>query len=88
MAYGEPFVGSCEAEVDYNGSIILGLPNDVFKTVIFPKMCKGMDNAAPLNSLCGWRLVSKGWNKMLFINVVWPILYISISLAQWGGHNA
>jgi hypothetical protein len=53
MAYGEPFVVSCEIEVNYNGNIILGLPNDVFKTVIFPKMCEGMDNAMLLSSLHG-----------------------------------
>jgi hypothetical protein len=45
MAYGEPFATSCEAKVDYSGNIILDLLDDVFKTMIFPKMCKGMDNA-------------------------------------------
>jgi len=51
MAYGEPFVASCEVEVDYNGTIIPSLLDDVFKTMIFPKMCEGMDNVALLNSL-------------------------------------
>jgi hypothetical protein len=53
MAYGEPFAASCEVKVNYSGNIILGLVDDVFKTVIFPKMCKGMDNAALLSSLYG-----------------------------------
>jgi hypothetical protein len=60
MAYGEPFATSCETKVNYSGSIILGLPDDVFKTMIFPKMCKGMDNVTLLSSFHGWNLVSKG----------------------------
>jgi hypothetical protein len=52
MAYEEP-LASCETKVDYSGNIILGLPNDVFKTMIFPKMCKGMDNATLLSFLHG-----------------------------------
>jgi hypothetical protein len=51
MAYGEPFVANLEAEIDYNGIIILDLPYVVFKTLIFPKMCEGMDNATLLNFL-------------------------------------
>jgi hypothetical protein len=57
MAYGEPFVTSCETKVDYSGSIISGLLNDVFKTMIFSKMCNNMDNATLLSFLHGWRFV-------------------------------
>jgi hypothetical protein len=53
MAYGEPFAISYEVEVDYSGNIILGLPYDVFKTMIFPKMCECMDNAILLSSIRG-----------------------------------
>jgi hypothetical protein len=53
MAYGEPFAASCEVEVDYSANIIPSLPNDVFKTMIFPKMCEGMDNVALLSFLRG-----------------------------------
>jgi hypothetical protein len=70
MAYGEPFVASCEIEVDYSGNIIPSLPYDIFKTMIFPKMCEGMDNAALLSSFCGWKLVSKGWKEVSYTNVV------------------
>jgi hypothetical protein len=48
MACGEPFVANPETEIDYSGSIILGLPDDTLKTMIFPKMCKGIDNATLL----------------------------------------
>jgi hypothetical protein len=57
MAYGEPFATSCEAKVDYSGIIIFGLLDDVFKTMIFSKMCNSMDNATLLNFLCGWKFV-------------------------------
>jgi hypothetical protein len=52
MAYGEPFAASCEVEVDYNGNSYLA-SHMIFKTVIFPKMCEGMDNVALLSSLYG-----------------------------------
>jgi hypothetical protein len=86
MAYGEPFVTSSEAEVDYSGSIILGLPDDVFKTMIFPKMCKGMDNVALLSSLHGWRLVFKGWKEVSCTNVVWRVFQVSkvdVAASHW-----
>jgi hypothetical protein len=40
MAYSEPFAVSCEIKVNYSGNIILGIPDDVFKTMIFPKCVK------------------------------------------------
>jgi hypothetical protein len=76
MAYGEPFVASHEIKVDYSGNIILGLLDDVFKIVIFPKMCEGMDNATLLNYFHGWKLVSKGWKKVFCTNVVWRVFHV------------
>jgi hypothetical protein len=72
MPYGEPFVTSYEAKVDYNG-----LLDDVFKTMIFPKMCKGMDNVVLLSFLHGWRLVFKGWKEVSCTNVVWRVFQVS-----------
>jgi hypothetical protein len=73
MAYGGPFATSCETKVNYSGSIILSLLDDVFKTMIFPKMCKRMDNATLLSFFYGWRLVSKGWKEVSCTNVVWCV---------------
>jgi hypothetical protein len=77
MAYGEPFAMSHEVEVDYSGTIILGFPDDVFKIVIFPKMCRGMDNVALLSCFCGWGLVYKGWKKVSCTNVVWHVFQVN-----------
>lgn len=60
-------------QVDCSGNIILGLPSDVFKSMIFLNMCKSMDNCALLESLCGWRLVFKGWKEMSSTNVIWCV---------------
>jgi hypothetical protein len=81
MAYGEPFVTSCEAKVDYSG-----LLDDVFKTMIFPKMCKGMDNVVLLSFLHGWRLVFKGWKEVSCTNVVWRVFQVSkvdVAASHW-----
>jgi len=86
MAYDEPFAASHEIKVDYSGSIILGLPNDVFTIVIFPKMCGDMDNATLLSYFHGWKLVYKGWKKVSCINVVWHVFQVNkvdVATSHW-----
>jgi hypothetical protein len=73
MARGHQLLTSHQTQVDCGGNIILGLPSNVFKSMIFLNMCKGVDNCALLESLHGWRLVSKGWKEMSSTNVIWHV---------------
>ncbi len=73
MARGHRLLTSHQTQVDCSGNIIPCLPSDVFKSMIFLNMCKGMDNYALLESLRGWRLVSKGWKEMSSTNVIWCV---------------
>jgi hypothetical protein len=73
MARGHQLLTSHQTQVDCTGNIILGLPSNVFKNMIFLNMCKGMDNCALLESFNGCRLVSKGWKEMSSTNVIWRV---------------
>lgn len=62
MAEIQPIIIGHQAQANYSGIIIFSsFLDDILCIEIFPYMYKGVNDEL-LNSLHGWRLVSKGYN--------------------------
>jgi hypothetical protein len=61
------------ATVQYLGSFILALLNDLFLTHMWSQMCDQVDNGSKglLAQLQGWSLMSKAWFGLIKTKVVW-----------------